>query len=128
MRSHAHQGLDWSSPYTLESRRIIFPVGRTVLDVRTGNGTWLVDGLTAMQFCDAMVYQLRPVAHTPDTAWSSAGIGRLAQMRRRCSACFHHGRCTGFTLHSDNCAQAMQVRMPSLHWSMSSACRAGSCR
>jgi AraC-like DNA-binding protein len=63
VRSHAHQGPDWSSPYTLESRRIIFPVGRTVLDVRTGNGTWLVDGLTAMQFCDAMVYQLRPVAH-----------------------------------------------------------------
>ena len=63
VRSHAHQGPDWSSPYTLESRRIIFPMGRTVLDVRTGNGTWLVDGLTAMQFCDAMVYQLRPVAH-----------------------------------------------------------------
>ncbi|MET3382856.1 helix-turn-helix domain-containing protein [Variovorax paradoxus] len=63
VRSRAHQGPDWSIPYTLESRRIIFPVGRTALDVRTGNDTWLVDGLTAMQFCDAMVYQLRPVVH-----------------------------------------------------------------
>lgn len=63
VRSLAHHGPGWSGPYTLESRRIIFPVGRTVLDVRSGSGTWLVDGLTAMQFDDAMVYQLRPSTH-----------------------------------------------------------------
>jgi len=62
VRSHAQQGPDWSAPYTLESRRIIFPAGRTVLDVRSGDGTWLADGLTAMHFDDAMVYQLRLAA------------------------------------------------------------------
>lgn len=62
VRSLAHHGPGWSGPYTLESRRIIFPVGRTVLDVRSGDSTWLVDGLTAMQFGDAMVYQLRPAS------------------------------------------------------------------
>lgn len=59
VRAHAHEGSDWSAPYTLASRRVIFPTGRTLLDVRSGDGTWLVDGLTAMHFGDATVYQLR---------------------------------------------------------------------
>lgn len=62
VRAHAHEGADWSAPYRLASRRIIFPMGRTVLDVRSGDSTWLVDGLTAMHFGDAMVYQLRLAA------------------------------------------------------------------
>ncbi|HEX7867745.1 MAG TPA: AraC family transcriptional regulator [Variovorax sp.] len=64
VRAHAHHEPGWSGPYTLESRRTIFPLGRTVLDVRSGDGTWLVDGLTAMQFSDTMVYQLCPAVHT----------------------------------------------------------------
>ncbi|MFM9928237.1 AraC family transcriptional regulator [Variovorax sp. H27-G14] len=64
VRAHAPEGTDWSAPYTLASRRIIFPTGRTVLDVRCGRGTWLVDGLTAMHFGEAMVYQLRLAART----------------------------------------------------------------
>jgi AraC-like DNA-binding protein len=61
VRAHHHaRAPGWSAPYTLESRRIIFPTGRAVLDVRSGDGTWLVDALTAMHFGDAMVYQLRP--------------------------------------------------------------------
>ncbi|WP_432727838.1 helix-turn-helix domain-containing protein [Variovorax sp. W6] len=61
LRSHAKEEPGWSGPYTLESRRIIFPAGRTVLDVRWSDSTWQVDGLTAMHLVDAMVYQLRPV-------------------------------------------------------------------
>jgi len=53
-------GPDWSAPYTIDSRRIVLPVGHTVLDLRSGDNTWLVDGLTAMHLNDAMVYQLRP--------------------------------------------------------------------
>lgn len=53
-------GPDWSAYYTIGSRRIVLPVGHTVLDVRSGDSTWLVDGLTAMHLNDAMVYQLRP--------------------------------------------------------------------
>ncbi|MGJ7564995.1 hypothetical protein ACSFBM_14155 [Variovorax sp. GB1R11] len=62
VRAHAHEGADWSAPYTLASRRIIFPTGRTLLDVRSGDSTWLVDDLTAMHFGDATVYQLRLAA------------------------------------------------------------------
>lgn len=61
LRSHAKDELGWSGPYTIESRRIIFPAGRTVLDVRWGDSTWQVDALTAMHLVDAMIYQLRPV-------------------------------------------------------------------
>ncbi|SEL98730.1 AraC-type DNA-binding protein [Variovorax sp. YR750] len=63
LRSHAKEEPGWSGPYTLESRRIIFPVGRTMLDLRWGGSTWQVDGLTAMHLADAMVYQLRPSTH-----------------------------------------------------------------
>jgi len=61
VRSHA-QGHGWSPPYTMASRRIVFPIGRAMLDLRLGNGTWLVDGLTAVSFGDAAIYQLRPGA------------------------------------------------------------------
>jgi AraC-like DNA-binding protein len=64
VRAHAHTGPDWSAPYTLASRRIVFPTGRALLDVRWGDSTWLVDGLTAMHFGEAMVYQLRMAART----------------------------------------------------------------
>lgn len=60
LRSHAKEEPGWSGPYTLESRRIIFPVGRAMLDLRWGDSIWQVDGLTAMHLGDAMVYQLRP--------------------------------------------------------------------
>lgn len=62
VRAHAHTGPDWSAPYTLATRRIVFPTGRALLDVRSGDSTWLVDGLTAMHFGEAMVYQLRLAA------------------------------------------------------------------
>ncbi|WP_395317443.1 helix-turn-helix domain-containing protein [Variovorax sp. UC74_104] len=61
LRSHAKDEPGWSGPYTIESRRIIFPAGRAVLDVGWGDSTWQVDALTAMHLVDAMVYQLRPV-------------------------------------------------------------------
>ena len=60
--AHA-QAQAWSTPYTVASQRIVFPTSRSMLDVRTGNSTWLVDGLTAMSLGDATVYQLRPGAH-----------------------------------------------------------------
>lgn len=52
----------WSVPYTVPSQRIVFPTSRSMLDVRSGGSTWLVDGLTAMSFGNATVYQLRPSA------------------------------------------------------------------
>lgn len=61
VRSHA-QGLGWSPPYTMAAQRIVFPIGRAMLDLRLGNGTWLMDGLTAVSFGDAAIYQLRPGA------------------------------------------------------------------
>lgn len=63
VRFHA-QRAEWSTPYTVASRRIVFPMGRTMLDVRSGDHTWLVDSLTAMRFGDAAVYQMRPTADT----------------------------------------------------------------
>ncbi|MBN8752637.1 MULTISPECIES: helix-turn-helix domain-containing protein [Variovorax] len=69
-------GPDWSAQYTIDSRRIVLPVGRTVLDVRSGDSTWLVDGLTAMHLHDAMVYQLRPSsAHAPRHSMVVSGHG-----------------------------------------------------
>lgn len=56
----AEAGQDWSGPYTTAARRIVFPVSRALLEVRFGNRTWLVDGLTATRFGDSAVYQLRP--------------------------------------------------------------------
>lgn len=61
VRSHAH-GHEWSAPYVAASQRIVFPISRAMLDLRFGNDTWLVDGLTAISFGDAAVYQLRPGA------------------------------------------------------------------
>ncbi|QNK69538.1 helix-turn-helix domain-containing protein [Variovorax sp. PAMC26660] len=62
VRFHAQRS-EWSAFYTVASQRIVFPMGRTMFDVRSGSGTWLVDGLTAMRFADATVYQMRPNAH-----------------------------------------------------------------
>lgn len=59
LRSHGKEEPGWSGPYTLESRRIVFPAGRAMLDLRWGESTWQIDGLTAMHLADAMVYQLR---------------------------------------------------------------------
>ncbi len=62
VHSHGH-GHEWSEPYVMASQRVIFPISRAMLDVRFGRNTWLVDGLTAISFGDAAVYQLRPGAH-----------------------------------------------------------------
>ncbi|SFQ30966.1 AraC family transcriptional regulator [Variovorax sp. 770b2] len=61
VRSHAH-GHEWSAPYVMASQRIVFPIGRAMLDLRFGTNTWQVDGLTAVSSGDAAVYQLRPGA------------------------------------------------------------------
>lgn len=62
VHSHGH-GHEWSEPYVMASQRVVFPISRSMLDVRFGSNTWLVDGLTAISFGDAAVYQLRPGAH-----------------------------------------------------------------
>jgi len=46
----------------MASQRVVFPISRSMLDVRFGSNTWLVDGLTAISFGDATVYRLRPAA------------------------------------------------------------------
>ncbi|RIX84104.1 helix-turn-helix domain-containing protein [Acidovorax cavernicola] len=60
VRLHAPQGPVWSDLYTVASPRVVFPIGRTRLDVRSGDDTWLTDALTAIRFGDATAYRLRP--------------------------------------------------------------------
>ena len=59
VRSHHTPSPQWSEVYTVASRRIVFPAGSTLLEVRAGNGSWLADGLTAIRFADSTAYQLR---------------------------------------------------------------------
>jgi len=64
VRLHAPQGPAWSDLYTVASPRVVFPIGRTRLDVRSGEHTWLTDALTAIRFGDATAYRLRPETAT----------------------------------------------------------------
>jgi AraC-like DNA-binding protein len=59
VRSHPARSPEWSQVYTVASRRIVFPAGSALLEVRSGGSSWLADGLTAIRFADGTVYQLR---------------------------------------------------------------------
>jgi AraC-like DNA-binding protein len=77
VRSHAH-GHEWSAPYVMASQRIVFPISRAMLELRFGNDTWLVDGLTTISFGDAAVYQLRPGAQAARRSVVVSGHRRIS--------------------------------------------------
>lgn len=87
VRFHA-QRAEWSTLYTVASRRIVFPMGRTMLDVRLGDNTWLVDSLTAMRFGDATVYQMRPTADAARQSMVVSGHGAPRPTDDAPSFCF----------------------------------------
>ncbi|MDP9892673.1 AraC-like DNA-binding protein [Variovorax boronicumulans] len=78
VRSHTHGHHEWSAPYVMASQRIVFPISRAMLDLRFGNCTWLVDGLTAISFGDATVYQLRPGARATRRSVVVSGHQRVS--------------------------------------------------
>jgi AraC-like DNA-binding protein len=79
VRSHAHaHGHEWSAPYIMASQRIVFPISRAMLELRLGNDTWLVDGLTTISFGDAAVYQLRPGAQAARRSVVVSGLRRIS--------------------------------------------------
>jgi AraC-like DNA-binding protein len=75
VRSHHAHSPQWSEVYTVASRRIVFPAGSTLLEVRAGDASWLADGLTAIRFADATAYQLRAEAQPARRSMVVSGHG-----------------------------------------------------
>jgi hypothetical protein len=126
VRSHAH-GHEWSAPYVMAPQRIVFPISRAMLDLRLGNDTWLVDGLTTISFGDAVVYQLRPGAQAARRSVVVSRHRRSRHMRHRLSASSRRSRSIASMPRSSSfdrgMAMAMRRRLP--RWSTNCIAHAG---
>jgi AraC-like DNA-binding protein len=81
VRSHHAHSPQWSEVYTIASRRIVFPTGSTLLEVRAGDASWLADGLTAIHFADATAYQLRAEAQPARRSMVISGHSAPGEVR-----------------------------------------------
>lgn len=81
VRSHHAHSPQWSEVYTVASRRIVFPAGSTLLEVRAGDASWLADGLTAIRFADATAYQLRADAQPARRSMVVSGHGAPGEVQ-----------------------------------------------